>query len=423
MTDAFPADFLWGTATAAHQVEGDNTNSDWWEWEHKPDSPCPEPSGRACEHYTRYPDDIALLADLGFNTYRFSVEWARIEPAEGEFDAAQLAHYRAMTETVRAAGLTPMVTLHHFTLPRWVAERGGWTASDVPRLFARYCERVLDELGDLVDWWCTLNEPGNVAVGGYLGAFGWPPGTKDMGSYDAAVAGLLRGHGLALDTLKSRRPDARVGMTHGMQEWESNAAGRAPMRRARRMFEDVFLEAADEDDYIGVQTYTRVPVELPGLLGPGAWVVANVGPVRSRVLPAVLRQSVRGAMRSGGGDDGLRRTQMGYEFRPEAIAATLRRAASMHPGKDLVVTEHGIATADDAERVEFVEQGLAAVARVIADGLPVRGYLYWSLLDNFEWAYGYGPTFGLIGVDRTTMERTVRPSARRLGEIARTGKL
>jgi beta-glucosidase len=423
MTDAFPADFLWGTATAAHQVEGDNTNSDWWEWEHRPDSPCPEPSGRACEHYTRYPDDIALLADLGFNTYRFSVEWARIEPAEGEFDAAQLAHYRTMTETVRAAGLTPMVTLHHFTLPQWVAARGGWTSSDVPQLFARYCERVVDEIGDLVDWWCTLNEPGNVAVGGYLGAFGWPPGTKDMGSYDAAVAGLLRGHGLALDALKSRRPEARVGMTHGMQEWESNAGGRAPMRRARRMFEDVFLEAADEDDFIGVQTYTRVPVELPGLLGPGAWVVANVGPVRSRVLPAVLRQSVRGAMRAGGGDDGLRRTQMGYEFRPEAVAATLRRAAAMHPGKDLVVTEHGIATADDTERVEFVEQGLAAVARVIADGLPVRGYLYWSLLDNFEWAYGYGPTFGLIGVDRTTMERTVRPSARRLGEIARTGKL
>jgi beta-glucosidase len=423
MTDAFPADFLWGTATAAHQVEGDNTNSDWWEWEHRPDSPCPEPSGRACEHYTRYPDDIALLADLGFNTYRFSVEWARIEPAEGEFDAAQLAHYRTMTETVRAAGLTPMVTLHHFTLPQWVAARGGWTSSDVPQLFARYCERVVDEIGDLVDWWCTLNEPGNVAVGGYLGAFGWPPGTKDMGSYDAAVAGLLRGHGLALDALKSRRPEARVGMTHGMQEWESNAAGRAPMRRARRMFEDVFLEAADEDDFIGVQTYTRVPVELPGLLGPGAWVVANVGPVRSRVLPAVLRQSVRGAMRAGGGDDGLRRTQMGYEFRPGAVAATLRRAAAMHPGKDLVVTEHGIATADDTERVEFVEQGLAAVARVIADGLPVRGYLYWSLLDNFEWAYGYGPTFGLIGVDRTTMERTVRPSARRLGEIARTGKL
>ena len=423
MTDVFPAGFLWGAATAAHQVEGDNTNSDWWEWEHAPKTPCPEPSGRACEHYTRYPDDVATLADLGLNTYRFSVEWARIEPVEGEFDSAALAHYRQMTETVRAAGLTPMVTLHHFTLPRWVAGRGGWTAPDMPELFARYCGRVVDEIGGLVEWWCTLNEPGNVAVGGYLGAFGWPPGTRDMKSYDAAVAGLSRGHRLALDAVKSRRPDVRVGATHGMQEWESNAAGRASMKRARRMFEDVFLEAAGEDDYIGVQTYTRVPVELPVLVGPAAWVVANVGPVRSRVLPSVLRQSVRGAMRSSGGEDGMRRTQMGYEFRPEAIAATLRRAASMHPGKDLVVTEHGIATADDAERVEFIERGLASVAEVMADGLPVRGYLYWSLLDNFEWAYGYGPTFGLIGVDRTTMARTVRPSARRLGEIARAGNV
>ena len=195
------------------------------------------------------------------------------------------------------------------------------------------------------------------------------------------------------------------------------------MQRARRMFEDVFLEAAGEDDYIGVQTYTRVPVELPMLLGPAAWLVANVAPVRSRVLPAVLRQSVRDAMQGSDTSDGVRRTQMGYEFRPESIAATLHRAASLHPGKDLVVTEHGIATADDDERVEFIERGLAAVAEVIAAGLPVRGYLYWSLLDNFEWAYGYGPTFGLVGVDRATMQRSVRPSARRLGEIARSGSI
>jgi beta-glucosidase len=423
VTAAFPSGFLWGAATAAHQVEGDNTNSDWWEWEHRPGSPCPEPSGRACEHYTRYPDDIAILADIGLNTYRFSVEWARIEPRDGEFDAAQLAHYRAMTETVRAAGLTPMVTLHHFTLPRWVDQRGGWTAPDAPELFARYCARVVEAIGDLVDWWCTINEPGNVAVGGYLGAFGWPPGTRDMRSYDAAVAGLLRGHDVARDAVKSRYPSARVGATHGMQEWTSNAAGRAPMQRARQMFEDAFLDAAGQDDYIGVQTYTRVPVDLPMVLGPGAWVVANVGPVRSRLLPGILRQSVRGAMQGSDASDGVRRTQMGYEFRPESIAATLRRAASLHPGKDLVVTEHGIATADDEERIEFIERGLAAVAETLADGLPVRGYLYWSLLDNFEWAFGYGPTFGLVGVDRSTMQRSVRPSARRLGEIARSGKL
>lgn len=416
----FPADFLWGAATAAHQVEGANDNSDWWEWEHRAGSSVPEPSGRACEHYTRYPEDTRILADLGFNTYRYSIEWARIEPVQGEFDREQLDHYRRMTEAVRKAGLTPMVTLHHFTLPQWVAASGGWTNPVMPDWFGRYCAAVVEALDGLVDWWCTLNEPGNVAVGGYLGLFGWPPGSRDMRSYDAAVRGLLRGHELALDAVKSRRPGARVGATHGMQEWTANTAGEAAMRRARWMFEDVFLEASGNDDYIGVQTYTRVPVDLPRLLGPAARLVADVAPIRRAVFPTVMRTAFR-AMPSGA--DGVRRTQMGYEFRPEAIAATLRRAAKLHPGKDLVVTEHGIATADDREREEFIRAGLTAVAEVMADGLPVRGYLYWSLMDNFEWAHGYAPKFGLLDVDRTSLERTVRPSARVLGEVARTGRL
>src|SRR5690348_4248185 len=143
----FPEGFLWGAATAAHQVEGDNTGSDWWDWEHRAGTPVREPSGRACEHFTRYPDDIAILAGLGLNTYRYSVEWARIEPVEGSFDAAAVDHYRRMTQAVIAAGLTPMVTLHHFTLPRWFAARGGWTATDAATVFGRYCEHVVRALG------------------------------------------------------------------------------------------------------------------------------------------------------------------------------------------------------------------------------------------------------------------------------------
>ena len=418
MTAPFPGDFLWGAATAAHQVEGDNTNSDWWEWEHRAGTPVREPSGRACEHYTRYPDDIHALKELGLNTYRYSVEWARIEPRDGEFDETQLTHYRAMTEAVRAEGLTPMVTLHHFTLPKWVADRGGWTSSGTADRFARYCQKVVDRLGDIVDWWCTINEPGNVAVGGYLGAFGWPPGTRGMRSYDAAAAGLRRAHRLALDVVKTSSPDAHVGATHGMQEWTADAAGAAPMRQVRRMFEDAFLEDAGDDDFIGVQTYTRIPVEIPVVLAPATWLLTNVKPIRDRVMPVILRQNARATMRPQPDADGMRRTQMGYEFRPEAIAATLRRAAALHPGKDLLVTEHGVATSNDEERVEFIDRGLNAVAEVMAEGLPVRGYIYWSLLDNFEWTYGYGPTFGLIGIDRDTMARTVRPSAHRLGGYA-----
>jgi beta-glucosidase len=419
---AFPDGFLWGAATAAHQVEGDNVNSDWWEWENRAGSPVPEPSGRACEHYTRYADDVRLLADAGLNTYRYSVEWARIEPEEGEFDEAQLDHYVRMTDVVRAAGLTPVVTLHHFTLPRWLADRGGWTDPGTPDLFARYCERVVTHLGGRVDWFCTINEPGNIAVGGYLGVFGWPPGATSYDDFRRAADGLTRAHRLALQAVKSVRQDARVGMTHGMQEWTANAAGRSPMREVRRMFEDIYLEASVDDDFVGVQTYTRVPVDLPAALLPATALLGAVPALSHRVLPNVLRNQFR-AMSGGVADDGVRRTLMGYEFRPEAIAATLRRAAKMLPGKDLMVTEHGIATADDAERVEFIAGGLAAVREVMAEGLPVKGYLYWSLLDNFEWVHGYRPTFGLVDVDRETMARSPRPSLGFLGEVAKTGRL
>jgi beta-glucosidase len=419
---AFPGDFLWGAATAAHQVEGDNTNSDWWDWEQPAGSRVPEPSGRACEHYTRYADDIRLLGDAGLNTYRYSVEWARIEPAEGEFDQAQLDHYRRMADVVGAAGLTPVVTLHHFTLPRWLAAHGGWTDPRTPELFARYCERVVRHLAGRVDWLCTINEPGNVAVGGYLGVFGWPPGSTAYDDFRRAADGLTEGHRAALQAVKSVRPEARVGQTHGMQEWTANTAGRSPMHEVRRMFEDVYLEASTDDDFVGVQTYTRVPVDLPVALLPATALLAGMPTLRRRVLPRVLRQQFS-ATSGAGRDTSIRRTQMGYEFWPEAIAATLRRAAKMLPGKDLIVTEHGIATADDEERIEFIRRGLAAVHGVMAEGLPVKGYLHWSLLDNFEWTHGYRPTFGLIDVDRETMTRTPRPSLAFLGAVARSGRV
>lgn len=420
----FPDGFLWGAATAAHQVEGDNAASDWWDWERRPGTPVREPSGRACDHYARYPQDIALLADLGFNTYRYSIEWARIEPVEGQIDASALDHYRRMTETVRAAGLTPMVTLNHFTLPRWLAARGGWMAKDAPAAFARYSRLVVRHLADSVDWYCTINEPGNVAIGGYLALFGWPPGTPDLGSWERAARGLVEGHRRAVDAVRTARPEARVGMTHAMQEWAPNDAGRAFAEHLRWMFEDVYLEASRDDDFIGVQTYTRVPVEPAAAIGLLAGLLVRIEPLRHLVLPGLLRRSWSETESAAAARaDGVRRTQMGYEFRPEAIAATLRRAARLLPGKDLVITEHGVATADDGERVEFVQRGLAAIHDVIAEGVPVRGYIHWSLLDNFEWAYGYAATFGLIGIDRSTQERTVRPSARFLGEVARTGCL
>ncbi len=418
----FPADFLWGAATAAHQVEGGNHLSDWWDWELLPGGPCLEPSSTACDHYRRFDQDIALLADLGLNTYRFSIEWARIEPSNGSFDPAELDHYRRVVEAVRSRGLTPMATLNHFTLPRWIGRGGGWRARATPRLFERYTRRVVAALGDTVNWYCTINEPGSVAFGGYLGALGFPPGTRSVRSWRRSIAGLVEGHRRARDAVKELRPTARVGATHAMQEWEANDGGRPIMEYIRGLNEDVFLEACGDDDFIGVQTYTRVPVTLPSPAGPVLRFALAQPKIEETFVPWFVRRQTSARLASVM-NDGARLTKMGYEFRPQAIAATVRRAAAMFPGKDLVVTEHGVATDDDEERIEFIVGGLAALHELIAAGLPVRGYIHWSLLDNFEWARGYEMRFGLIGVDRATQERIVRPSARLLGSIARAGRL
>jgi beta-glucosidase len=423
MTDlAFPSGFLWGAATAAHQVEGNNTNSDWWEWEQKPGTPCKEPSGDAIDHYNRYGRDIALIAGLGFNTYRFSVEWARIEPTEGVFDETQLEHYRRVVAAVRKSNMIPMVTLNHFTLPNWVAKQGSWLADTTPALFERYVRRVVEALGDTVDWYCTINEPGIVALCGYLGPLGFPPGVTGFANWDRAARGLIEGHRRARSAVKELRPSAQVGMTHSMSEWESNAGGRAALKFARNMGEDVFLAACKEDDFVGVQTYSRTLLELSRPIG---WVTAAI-----LAVPPLKRQAISRMINSRATGNpmmdprqGIRRTQMGYEFRPQAVAATVRRVADVLPGKSIVVTEHGIATADDAERIEFISGGLEALHAVVADGIPLRGYVHWSAFDNFEWAVGYTMEFGLIAVDRATQERNPKPSARYLGEIARANRL
>jgi beta-glucosidase len=363
-----------------------------------------------------------MLAGLGFNTYRFSVEWARIEPREGVFDEVQLEHYRRMVAAVRNCKLVPMVTLNHFTLPIWVAKQGGWLAEATPALFERYVRRTVEALDDAVDWYCTINEPGVVAYGGYMGALGFPPGTHGVANWKRAAMGLIEGHRRARATVKELRPGARVGQTHSMQEWESNAGGRPAMEYARRMGEDIYLEASKEDDFVGVQTYTRARLDLPRPIGWLTKAALAVDPIEKLVVSQTVG-------RQTGGDptvdarDGIRRTQMGYEFRPQAVAATVRRAAELLPDKPIVVTEHGIATADDGERIEFITEGLKALHAVLGEGIPVRGYIHWSAFDNFEWALGYAMQFGLIAVDRATQERTPKPSARFLGAIARANYL
>jgi beta-glucosidase len=389
MTAEFPEGFIWGTATAAHQVEGANWNNDWWVWEHTPGSPCREPSGDACDQWERWVEDIDLLHHLGFGAYRFSVEWSRVEPEDGEWSHAALDHYRRLCARCRELGIEPIVTLHHFTTPRWLAASGGWSEPSTAQRFARFAETVVSALGDLVGRVCTINEPNWLVTNGYyLGV--WPPGTRDPRSARKATDVVIDAHRQAVEAVRAGPGSPPVGLAVSMSDFHLVDDEAAPQRdRIRRVMEDLWLAATEGDDFLGVQVYTRIRVGADGVL-------AN--------------------------EPGVRTTLMGYEFWPEALEGCLRRAWEV-TGLPLLVTENGIGTADDGERVEYVERALQGVVRCLADGIDVRGYVYWSLLDNFEWVYGYEPTFGLVAVDRTTQRRRPKPSASWLGAIARANAL
>jgi len=395
-TQSFPTGFTWGTATAAHQVEGSNTNNDWWDWEHRAGTICAESSGDACDHFHRYPQDIEMLAKLGFDNYRFSIEWSRVEPENGEFSTNALDHYRRMVECCRLNGITPVITLHHFTSPKWVAAAGGWLNPNTADLFARFCDRVVKHLGADVGRWCTINEPNMVSTIGYfIGAF--PPGKTDRALREKCNMVFVDAHIKARDALKSQS-SAPVGITLAMQEFLI-APGLSPQdqeqAQSRRSsawagLEDPFLEAARGDDYFGVQTYTREYFGPDGRIAPNS---------ETRV------------------------TIMGYEFCPESLEGCIRRAWDKTGHVPMLVTENGIATTQDSERIEYVHGALQGVLRCLQDGIDVRGYTYWSLLDNFEWVYGYRPTFGLVAVDRQTQQRTAKPSAQWLGRVAKANVL
>ena len=405
MEITFPPTFLWGAATAAHQVEGDNVYNDNWVMEHVSDGPYVEVSGDACDHYHRYRQDITLLAELGFTLYRFSLEWSRIEPEEGEFSLAQLDHYRRMLATCHEHGITPMVTFHHFTSPRWLVSSGGWEAQETPEKFARFCERAIAHLGDLLPFACTLNE---VNIGPLIGTImgttlssarseSWfEAAAHAVGSdvsrftpflYADAERGratILTAHRRAVEVIKGGAPHCAVGLTLAMQDIQAGPGGEEMAAHMRRELQDVYMEATRGDDFIGVQTYSRQR------FGP-------VGPLRPEV--------------------GVELTQTGDEFWPEALEATIRYASAT-TGLPVIVTENGIATAEDTRRIAYVERALRGVAACLRDGIDVRGYTYWSAMDNFEWISGYRPPFGLIAVDRQTQGRTVKPSADWLGRVA-----
>jgi beta-glucosidase len=406
----FPEKFFWGCATAGHQVEGNNTSSDFWTLEHLPGSFFKEPSGDACDHYHLYPQDISMLADLGFNSYRFSLEWARIEPEEGFFSNAELEHYRRMLAACHEHNLTTLLTYSHFSVPRWFALKGGWQNPAAPDLYARFCERATKHLGDLVGYASTFNEPD---VPQLLGWFNFPvpgggsisemfqkalsnirtqlhaPDFADffLGDSKRIREGLLAAHQKGKLAMKSVRSDMPVGFNLAMSD-DQPAPANSHLAEKRADVYGPWFEAAKQCDYLGVQTYSR-------------------SIVAEKDLPPA---------------QGAELTQTGMEFYPECVEHVVRYA-SKEAGVPIIVTENGIATEDDTRRIEYFHRALAGLKRAIDDGVDVRGYVAWSLMDNFEWMSGFTPKFGIVAVDRATQRRTIKPSGAFLGNIARRNSL
>jgi beta-glucosidase len=419
----FPDGFLWGAATAAHQVEGNNIHSDFWLMEQLEGSTFTEPSGEAVDHYRRYPEDIALLAGFGLNAYRFSIEWARIEPEEGKFDREAVEHYRDVLMTCKRYNVTPIVTLHHFSSPQWLIRAGGWESEETPARFTRYCAYVMRELGELIPYVCTINEA-NIAIGiqkiikryqknanqAQVGitleqtsrmqtfyselskAFGLP--YQDIHTFlsprsDKGMKVVFQAHLEAKAAIRKTSPNTRIGITLSLYDIQSIPGGEEEAAQALREEFLQFIPYLQDDDFFGLQNYTR----------------AVYGPDGMQPVPADAEK-----------------TQMGYEFYPEGLEAVVRYVWN-HLNLPILITENGVATDDDERRIAFIDRALQGVYACIADGIPVKGYLHWSLLDNFEWQLGFAKRFGLIAVDRATQQRFPKPSASHLGNIARRNAL
>lgn len=432
----FSKDFFVGAATAAHQVEGNNIYSDYWAMEHMKYTSFAEPSGDAVDHYNRYEEDIRMLAQAGLNAYRFSIEWARVEPVRGQFDEEAIEHYRRVLCCCRENGVEPVVTLMHFTSPKWLIENGGWENEETVELFANYCRHVVEQLGSEMNYVCTINEAnmglqiaaiserfkkqmmakagaagalaqaaketeGSVQVG--LNMQKMMENMKKQSEENMEVFGVstpqvfvsartpagdllvMKAHQAAKKAIKEINPSLKVGITLSLHDIQAKEGGEA---NAEKEWNEEFLHYVPyirEDDFFGLQNYTRSVYDAHGICAA---------------------------------PEGAPLTQMDYEFYPQALEHCIRRAYG-ELDMPIMVTENGIAVDDDAKRVDFIEKATKGVADCIKDGIPVLGYLYWSLMDNFEWQKGYSMTFGLVAVDRATKERTAKPSLAYLGSLSR----
>ena len=391
---SFPSDFRWGTATAAHQVEGHLVNN----WTHHEQRNNLVQSGAACDHWNRWQEDFQLISELGLNSYRFSVEWSRIEPTEGTWNNDALAVYSNMVDDLLERGIRPVVTLHHFSHPQWWEAKGGFADRANAPHFVRYCERVFEVLSDRVETWVTINEPTVFSSMGYtLGMF--PPGRRSLRATLRVMRNLLLAHADVYLALKKIRPEVRIGIAKNVTlfdpknrwspidwplarllEWFWNGAWRSGIENGRMFFGDVSA-AKGTLDFVGLNYYTHV------LVGP-----ASVSLLKMK-FPKRAHEVA---------------TEFGYPMYAEGLRRALDFLAPL--GVPIEITENGVADANDTLRTEHLKRHLWVLSQAIQDGHDVRSYHHWSLMDNFEWAEGYSMRFGLHHVDFETQERTLRPS-------------
>jgi beta-glucosidase len=411
----FCKDFLWGAATAAHQVEGNNKNADLWVEENVEGSPYIHKSGIAIDHYRLYREDIKLLANLGLNSYRFSIEWARIEPEKGVYSKDEIEHYKDVLKTCYENNMIPIVTLFHFTSPKWLMEDGGWSNPKTVEYFSDYCEFVIKELGEYIPYVITINEV-NLPVmlkEIFLNYDFIPPVGIDIKSWNApkwrekaalecnstiekyftfhmasdenSIFILKEAHEKARNKIKKIRKETKVGISFALPDIQCNKEGEKNAENVKYLYFKQYIDILKEDDFIGVQNYTREVYGKNGIETPGS-------------------------------DKEL--TEMGYEFYPEGLEGVIKMVSN-EVDLPILITENGIATQDDERRTVYIEKALKGVKNCIDDGIRIDGYFYWSAFDNFEWQSGYNIHFGIIGVNRENQERKVKNSGYFLGDIAK----
>lgn len=401
----FPQDFLWGSATSSYQVEGDNSNSDWWHWEKETGK---INSGAACRHYELYARDFDLAKQLNQNAHRLSIEWSRIEPREGEFSSSELEHYIDVTSALRERGLEPIVTLHHFSNPQWFAQAGAWQKASNVRYFLRFARYVVEALADKVRYWIIINEPLVYAYHAYILGV-WPPQETSLFKAMQVENNFSIAHIKAYRLIKDIYQRKNAGRSYvGIAK---NTQAFVPCRRTAKDKISAYLRDQWYNfrpverlirhkslDFIGINYYSRQLVEVE------KW---------------GLRHCIMDTCRHG--HHPVKKNSLGWDIYPQGLYELLVRFKKYN--LPLMITENGICSEDDALRWEYIFEHLRAVHQAMQAGARVFGYLYWSLIDNFEWDKGFKPRFGIIEVDYNTYQRRVRQSARRFAAVCREGVL